>query len=119
MLFEHLQSFLLSRNKEMERTSNQMRDLRFMIFYEAHSCGQSHAAYIWTWRAPGSPELPLSLRECREEGDKSSREFAIQHFLSQTTVFPPRPKVVRESLNDKRLQVLGEPFEFSCYIRFA
>ena len=113
MLFEHLQSFLLARNKEMERihkTSNQIRDLRFMVFYEAHSCGQ---------RAPGSRELPLSLRECREEGDKSSREFAIQHFLSQTPVFPPRPKVVRESLNDKRLQVLGEPFEFSCYIRFA
>jgi flagellar assembly factor FliW len=35
MLFEHLQSFMLSRTKEMDRihkTSNQMSDLRFMVF---------------------------------------------------------------------------------------
>src|SRR6266481_4848404 len=48
MLFEDLQSFLLSRYEKVNcihEPSNQIPDLRFMAFHESHGCGQGHAPY--------------------------------------------------------------------------
>ena len=87
MLFEHLQSFLLSHNKEMDRihkTSNQKSDLRFMVFYEAHSCGQSHAAYHGHGAHADHVSSRFLCTNVVRKGDISSREFAIQHALPPT-----------------------------------
>src|SRR5678816_1322530 len=84
MLFENLQSFLLARDKEMDcipKTRNQKPELCFMVFHEAHGCGQCHAAYHGHGVHADQMGAGSFCASVVGNGDESSREFTTQHAI--------------------------------------